>query len=378
MKFTEIPSHEKEKRLLRQMVSDRRIPHALLLHGPAGTGKFMLARAFAQYVHCVSPGVDGEPCGVCASCRQHNSFNHPDIAYVFPVVKNEGNKRPISEDFMEDFRDYIGRNPFMDFEKWAGYFDKKTVRPMIYAEESKRLEERMSITALSSDWKIVLLWLPELLGEEAANKLLKLIEEPSDGSLFVLVSNDAASILPTIRSRCRPLEVGRLADADIAEWLAAHLAMDSAEAMAVAHVAEGSVNAALKSLDAASVSRMYFDLFVRLMRLAYMRDVKGMKEWGGAVAELGRESAVRFFEYCTRLIRENFIYNFQIADLNYLNSEEEKFSRNFARFVTEKNAERIIRAMDRAAVDIAGNASAKIVCFDFAVKMIILIKEGVE
>lgn len=378
MKFSDIPSHEKEKRQLHQLISDNRIPHALLLHGSSGSGKFMLARAFAQYLHCCSPTHDGEPCGVCPSCLQHSSFNHPDVAYVFPVVKNEGGRRPLSEDFMDDFKDFTGRSPFMDFEKWTGYFDKKNVRPTIYVDESKRIEERLSVTALTSKWKIVILWLPELMGEEAANKLLKLIEEPAEGTVFILVSNNAAAILPTIRSRCRPLEVSRLADRDVAVWLCDRLSMDETEAKSVAHVAEGNVNAALRGLDAASRSRMYFDLFVRLMRLAYMRDVKGMKEWGTAVADLGREGAVRFFTYCTRLIRENFIYNFHVGDLNYLNSEEEKFSRNFARFITEKNAERIVLCMDRAIEDIAGNANAKIVCFDFAVKMIILIKEGVE
>lgn len=375
MKFDDVPSHEKVKAQLRQMADESRIPHALLIHGPAGTGKFMLARAFARYIHCTSPTPEGEPCGACPSCLQHESFNHVDTVYVFPVVRNEGGRRPLSEDFMDEFKAFTARSPFMDFDKWAAVFEKKTVRPMIYVEESKRLEERLAVTSLVSKWKIVILWLPELLGEEAANKLLKIIEEPADGTLFILVSNDASAILPTIRSRCRPLEVGRLGDGAVASWLSGHMAMDSVEALSVAHVAEGSVNAALRGMDAASASRMYFDLFVRLMRLAYQRDVKGMKEWGAAVADLGREGAVRFYTYATRLIRENFVYNFHMPQINYLNAEEEKFSRNFARFVTEKNAERIVRAMDRASEDIAGNANAKIVNFDFAVKMIILIKE---
>lgn len=378
MRFSDIPSQESVKRQLRQLVADRRIPHALLLHGPAGSGKFMLARALAQYLHCTSPLPEGEPCGVCPSCRQHETFNHPDVVHVFPVMKNDGKKPTLSEDFMEDFKDFITKSPFMDFERWTGYLEKKTIRPVIYVDESKRLEERLSVTAMASDWKIVLLWLPEQLVDEAANKLLKLIEEPAEGTLFILVSDNPSEILPTIRSRCRPVEAVRLSDDAVASWLCSHLSIDPAEARAIAHVAEGNVNTALRSLSASSTSRMFFDLFVSLMRLAYMRDVKGLKEWSLSVADLGRDGALRFFDYSSRLIRENFIYNFRQEQLNYLTAEEEKFSRNFARFITEKNVERIIRCMDRVIVDIAGNGNAKIICFDFAVKMIILIKEGVE
>ena len=132
--------------------------------------------------------------------------------------------------------------------------------------------------------------------------------------------------------------------------------------------------AALRSMDATSVSRMFFDYFVQLMRLAYMRDVKGLKQWSADVTAMGREQEVKFYDYCQRLIRENFIYNFNCPDLVYLNRTESQFSKNFARFITENNAEKIIDVMNQASIDIAGNANGKIVNFDAAIKMIILIK----
>ena len=374
MRFSDIPSHENVKRQLHDMVADGRIPHALLLHGPAGIGKFMLARAFAQYIHCQSPTPDGEPCGKCASCLQHQSFNHVDTLYVFPVVKTDKIKAPVSDDYMQEFKDFISVSPFMDFDRWAQSFDKKNAQPVIYVSESEQLEQRLAVTTTVSKYKVVLFWLPEKMNEQTANKLLKLIEEPFSDTIFVLVSNNAAGILPTIYSRCRPIEMKRLSDDVIAEHLTTHLSVDPQDALSIAHIASGDMIAALRSMDATSVSRMFFDYFVQLMRLAYMRDVKGLKQWSADVTAMGREQEVKFYDYCQRLIRENFIYNFNCPDLVYLNRTESQFSKNFARFITENNAEKIIDVRNQASIDIAGNANGKIVNFDAAIKMIILIK----
>lgn len=374
MKFNDIPSHENVKRQLRDMVADGRVPHALLLHGPSGTGKFMLARAFAQYLHCEHPTADGEPCEECRACLQHRSFNHVDTRYVFPVVKTDKIKEPVSDDYLDEFREFITGSPFMDFDRWASSFDKKNAQPIIYVYESAELERRLAVSATASRYKITVMWLPEKMNEQAANKLLKLIEEPFPDTVFILVSNDASSILPTIKSRCRPIEVTRLDDASVASFLTSRLAMDKQDALALAHIASGNVNAALKSVDATSVSRMFFDYFVQLMRLAYQRDVKGLKQWSADVTAMGREQEVKFYDYCQRLIRENFVFNLHVDELTYMNRTESQFSERFARFITERNAEYIIRQMNRASADIAGNANGKIVNFDFAIKMIILIK----
>lgn len=378
MKFADIPSHDNVKAQLRQMVADGRMPHALLLHGPSGIGKFSMARALVQYLHCQSPTPGGEPCGECPSCVQHANFNHIDTQYVFPVIKTDKFKTPVSADFMDEFKAFVKSSPYMDSDRWATDLgkavDKKNAQPAIYVYESESLERSMAMSAARSAYKAAIIWLPEKMNEQTANKLLKLIEEPAEGAIFVLVSDDASAILPTIRSRCRPIEMNRLPDAVVADWLTVRLGMDPTDALSLAHISEGNINAAVRATDATSSTRMFFDLFVDLMRKAYMRDVAALRRWSADVAALGRETEVRFYAYCTRLIRENFIYNFNLPQISYLNREETQFSRNFARFIHEGNAERIIARMDRAAADIAGNANGKIVNFDFAIKMIILIK----
>lgn len=374
MKFSDVPSHDNIKTRLRDMVSDGRIPHAILLHGPAGIGKMALARAFAQYLHCERPTPGGDACGVCPSCRQHESFNHVDTLYVFPVVKTDKIKAPISDDYLAEFKQFVTSDMFMDFEKWTATFDKKNAQPVIYVSESEALERRLSVTTTASRYKIVLIWLPEKMNEQTANKLLKLIEEPFSDTIFILVSNDASAILPTIYSRCRPMEMLRLSDAAVAGFLTENRGVDPQDAMALAHIANGSISAALREMDATRVSRMFFDLFVGLMRKAYQRNVKELKEWSSDVTALGREQEIKFYDYCQRLIRENFIYNFGIPSLNYLNTAEQQFSKNFARFITERNAETLIRVMNEAATDIAGNANGKVVNFDLAIKIIMLLK----
>lgn len=374
MKFSQIPEHDNVKRQLIDMVEDDRIPHALLLHGPSGSGKFLLARAMAQYIHCENPDADGESCGRCRACIQHDTFNHIDTHFVFPVVKTEKIKAPVSDDYIDEFRSLMKTSPYMDFEKWAQMFDKKNAQPIIYVSESELLERRLSVTTAGSRYKVVIIWLPEKMNEQAANKLLKIIEEPFHDTIFILVSDEAASILPTIYSRCRPIELRRLSDQAVASILEHRAAMDATDALALAHIAEGDVNRALRSLDATSSSRMFFDYFITLMRRAYQRDVKELKKWANDIAALGREQQLKFYDYAQRLIRENFIYNFSMPSLNYLTTDEQKFSRNFARFISENNAEKIIQAMNQAQEDIAGNANGKIVNFDFAIKMIIYIK----
>lgn len=374
MKFSDIPGHDTAKARLRSMADSGHLPHALLISSPEGAGEMMLARAFVQYLHCTDRTPDGDSCGKCPSCIQHQSFNHVDTHYVFPVLKKKSGGPTLSDDYMPEWRRLLTENQWMDQRVWPEMLGKPDGQPRIYVDDADELRRKLSFTARVSQHKVALIWLPEKLMEATANKLLKLLEEPAEDVVFVLVSNDPGRILPTIYSRTQRLELRRFSDAAVASVLMDIYGVSQADAMAVAHNAEGNVSVAMAAMKSAETDRRFLDLFMSLMRLAYGRKVAELKTWSEKVAELGRDSESRFLCYCERMVRENFILNLQQPGLNYLDSAEQAFSARFCPFINSKNVEKMIAELERARIDIEGNGNAKIVLFDMAIQIIMLLR----
>lgn len=374
MKFSDIPAHDDVKRQLTDMVDDDRMPHALLLEGKSGIGKMMLARALAQYIHCTNRN-DGDSCGRCPSCLQHQSFNHIDTHFSFPVIKPKGKTGAvISDDWIEQWREFIMQSPYMEMNSWVDMLGNANAQPVIYADESLALIRKLNLTSHASRFKIVLMWLPERMNEACANKLLKLLEEPHDDTLFIMVSNEPAKILPTIYSRLRRIEVKRLPDTVVASYLQERYGVDDAAAAGLARLAEGSIPEGVRRLSSSDESRQFLEMYMSMMRLAYQKKVGAMRKWSNDAADFGREKSCRFLEYCERLTGENYIYNLHNPQLVLLDNEEGRFSANFARFINERNVERLRTLFIEARRDIAGNANAKIVFFDMAVSIILCLK----
>lgn len=371
MKFSDIPSHESVKERLRALVDNDRLPHALLLHGRPGVGKMMMARALAQYIHC-SDRQGGDSCGRCPACLQHASFNHVDTHFSFPVVKRKGKTTTTSDDWIEEWREFLTENPYCDFKEWLQKLDNINGQPRIYVEESAELLRKLSFTSRTGR-QLVLMWLPERMGVEAANKMLKLIEEPLGDTMFILVSNDAEGILPTIMSRLQRIEMLRLPDDVVARYLVENHNIAATQAHSVAHLADGSIIDATYRVNNYARQEQYLELFMRLMRLAYQKKVGDLKAWSIEVASLGREGAVDFLTYCIEQIRENFIYHLHECNLTFMTVDEEKFARNFHRFINERNVLELTQRFENSIKDIQANANAKIELFDLAVRVIILL-----
>ncbi len=378
MRFADIPYHDDVKRRLREMVDSNHIPHALLLEGPAGCGKFALARALAQYIHCTARTPEGDACGRCPACIQHASFGHIDTHFSFPVLKRKSGQTTISDDYLSEFKQFLADSPYMDFDRWLSMLGNPNGQPLIYVDEASALLERMNRTARQSKYKIVLMWLPERMQEAAANKLLKLVEEPYPDTLFVMVSDNAKEILPTIYSRTQRIPMRCYTEPEIRDILMKNHGIDDMEAETVAPLADGNMTAALKMAGDDTGKAMFLDLFMELMRKAYMRQVGDLRKWSAKVADMGREGTIRFYDYCARLVRENFILNIGDLRLVSMTPAEIEFSRRFSPFINVMNVERIFSILTAARNDTMLNGNGKIIAFDLAVKMILLIKQGQE
>lgn len=377
MRFSDIPGHEEVKTRLRQLVDEQHIPHALLLEGPEGVGKHALARAFLQYVSCRNRH-DGDSCGQCPACVQHGNMQYIDAVYTFPYVKLKGerpDKLTLASDYMTEFIEFVKESPYMDATVWHQYLGEPNSKPQIFVGEAAELVRRLSYAPRLSKYNMVLMWQADSLRDDAANKLLKIIEEPPGDAVIVMTSAKPGNILPTIYSRVQRVKVKRLSDDDIAAWMVDKCSVDPETAADLAPLAQGSFIEATRRIANKDNSVRYLEYFISLMRLAYKRDIAALKDWSFKLATLTRDEIVAFLEYMAVMIRENFVANLNRPPLNLMNKNESDFSRNFARFINERNVEALFDATSRAISDIRSNVNPKIVLFDLSITVILKLKE---
>lgn len=381
MRFCDIIGQETEKRQLRQAVLEGRIPHAQLFAGPAGVGKLALALAYAQYVSC-SNRDEHDSCGTCPTCLQFNKLQHPDLHFVFPIIK--GDDGDVCDAFADKWRGLLTEQRYFDIDDWYRVLGTETKQGMIYEKESGEIMRKLSLKSFSGGYKIMIIWQPEKMNATCANKILKLLEEPPTKTLFLLVSEHPEQLLSTIISRVQEVRVPRLSEHDIAAGLqTVYTWLSDQEAKTVAHMANGSYLAALKIMSESEESKGYFDDFVALMRNAWLVGQKKdysallkLRQWSYDMADskVGREKQKAFLQYAQRQIRENYIYNFHCADMNYQTEAESQFSSKFAPFIHDSNVERMMNELGKAEQQIAQNGNAKIIFFDLCLQMIVLVK----
>ena len=371
--WCDIIGQEEVKQHLMRLLAENKLPHAIMLCGPRGAGKLPLALAFAQMLLCQHPTEDGA-CGNCSDCHMSSLWAHPDLHFTFPVYKAKSSDHPISDDYLQQWREQISRTPYFDTEDWLEDIGAENQQVVIYVQESDNLQKKLALKSSQGGRKVVIIWLPERMNEQTGNKLLKLIEEPPVGTHFLLVSQEPDLVLGTIQSRVQRINVPALPEQVISQALQERYAMPQDNANLLAHIAQGSYTEALKRMQRDSEQQQFFDLFVQLMRHSYARRIKEMHLWSLAVSELGRERQKRMLEYFQQQLRENFIYNFHQPQMNFLGREEENFSTRFAPFINERNVVGIMNVLSDAQRDIAQNVSPRMVFFDLALKMIVLLK----
>lgn len=373
MKFSDVIGQDEVKQRLRQMVAEERVPHALMFCGPQGSGKMALALAFASYLLCGNRA-DGDPCGGCQQCLMAERLSHPDLHFSYPVIRPSGTgseHKMSSEDFAAEWREMLLQGPYFTMDKWLAAMGAANQQALMGVGESDLLLKRLSLKSSQGGYKVVVMWLPERMNGECANKILKLLEEPPQQTVFVMVCEEPGRLLDTIRSRAQRIDIRRIGDGAIERALVERRGIDAEAARRLARAAGGSWLAALDELDADSEKRQFLDMFISLMRLAYMRKIKDLRKWSDTAAALGREKQRRMLAYFLRLVRENFMYNFHNPQLCYMTRDEENFARNFAPYINEANVLEMSALMNTAMRDIGQNANAKIVFFDMATNIIV-------
>ncbi|MBR4434029.1 MAG: DNA polymerase III subunit delta, partial [Bacteroidaceae bacterium] len=319
-------------------------------------------------------------CGHCPACVKMNKLVHPDVHFMMPVFKRESGRNadtyPQSDDFIYDFRDALLANPYLELGEWMHAAGAENQQGELYAAQANELIRKLSFRSSEGGRRVVIVWMPERMNESCANKLLKLIEEPPSETVILMVSDDAERVLPTIQSRTLRINFRPLSEVEIAQALTERYSLAADVAAELAHTAGGSWTRAMHLLDAEDDTRLYTELFIRLMRLAYGRKLKELKDWSDEVAKIGRASQREFLAYAQRMTRESFVANFRTPALNYMNNDEAAFTARFAPFVDEGNIMGITELLADAQRDIEGNVNAKMVFFDLSLRMIILLRQS--
>ena len=361
--FREVIGQEEVQQRLLQMVSEDRLPHAVMFCGQPGIGKLALAVAFG----CHLLGEDNP---------MVKNLQHPDLHFTYPTIKlpSMGSDHiPVSDDFAREWHELLMQGAYFSMDDWLTAMGAENQQAIITAGESDELVRKLSLKSSQGGYKVSIIWLPERMNIACANKLLKLIEEPPQQTVFLMACEEPDKLLETIRSRVQRIDVKKIPTETISQALVERRGIDPEQALRISRLANGSWLKALRELQSGTENEQFLDLFIQLMRQAYKRDVRSMKEWSDTMAAFGREKQKRFLTYFLHMVRESFMYNFRQPDLCYMTQAEENFARNFARFINEANILPITDLVNLAIRDIGQNANSKIVFFDLALQMIVLL-----
>ena len=370
MKFADIIGQSALKRHLAESIDRGRISHAQLFTGSAGTGALPLAIAYAQYLNCPNRK-DGDSCGECPSCRQTAELAHPDLHFVFPVNK-QGKKSGevvLSAEFMPRWRECVASTGgyFTPQQRYDRLDLGKTLRGMISAKEADEIIRRLSFKSFESEYKIMLIWLPETMNDEAANKILKILEEPWEKTIFLMVSERPDLLLPTIISRTQEVAVPRLAIEDLMPMVEG----DEQQRRNMARLAAGDLieMRRLAGGEEDAVRKESFDLFCRLMRLSYNDKHLELIDWADEVATLTREQQRSMLRHAARLLRESYMLHAGLGSISYLWGEEAAFCNKFAPFIGNQNIEFLIGEIEQVMRQVSQNGNPRIIFTHFALSV---------
>lgn len=361
MFFRDIAGKESVKKNLTKAVDSGRIPHAQLFLGKEGSGALPMALAFASYIQCQNR-TDGDSCGVCSHCIKSHKLIHPDIHFSFPVVKFGDKKRAdtTSDDFLPKWREIIKTNPDMNTSDWLQHIDADNNLPNINVKECNDIMHKLNMMSFESDNKILIMWLPEYLHNEG-NRLLKLIEEPTDNTFIILVAENQDMILQTILSRCQLVKIPLYENYEISNFLSEKYGINDEQAIQFANLADGNINAA--SNIAKNEATDFSEMLISWLRVAYKSDAVEINEWIKGISEMDKDDQKNFFEYGLHFFRQ-YLYRMLTKTENVqLTVKELDVAVKMEKIISPSKAEIIITLLNDAIENINRNINLRIMLF---------------
>ena len=372
MQFSDIPNQTAVKDLLRQSVARQHVAHAQLFRGSEGGAALALALAYAQFLNCEQRGPDApDSCGHCPACTKIAKLAHPDVNFIVPVTTTKAvSKDAVSSKFMAEWRSFVLANPYQGLNDWMQHIGAENKQGNISKDEAVQILKLVSLKAFEARFKIVVLWLPELMQGPAANAVLKLLEEPPPATIFLLVSHAPERLLPTIISRVQPVVVRPYSEDDLAAYLHDKYELSRVKARQVAQLAEGSLGNALASRDK-DADHDYFAFFSGWMRLCfnYHKEAGKLLKMSEQFQKLGRENQKELLSYALGLLRKVLLFGIDPAFVPHLPADEQKFVAGFAQFVSPRNADQLTQELTDAHYHIERNANPRMVFVDSSLRL---------
>ncbi len=403
MQFSNIIGQQAVRQQLAELVQHNRLSHALLFIGKEGSGSLLLALSFAQYIVCekvngrqsavssqqlgpslfgnpepeirnIKPEIVNDSCGVCSACLKAKQLVHPDIHFSYPTVTKKPGEKPVATDFITDWREFIKLSPYGNLFDWIEQIkEKENSQGKITAEECNDIIRKLSLKSFESEYKILIMWMPEMLGAEG-NKLLKLIEEPPPNTLFILVTENEAQVLQTIVSRCQLIKIPALETKEIEEALISRNKTEPAIARQVASVSEGNYHEALQLVQHAeedwqSLLREWLNAILKTGPVAQTK-------WVEEISRLGREKQKQFLRYFNHLLEQAIHYRIMGEKLN-IGEKERDFAERLNKIAGIEQHQAIIEELDRASYYIERNAHGKMLFHALTIKLYHIIQDKI-
>jgi len=371
MLFKEIIGNNSVKKQLIEAVRNNRISHAQLFSGKSGSAKLALALAYAQFLNCENrSAVDS--CGICSSCLKFNNLSHPDLHLVIPVLKTKEVQKPVSDHFIGQWRNFIINNYYGSLNGWIDSFgteNKSGQQGAIYKDEANNIHKKLSLKNYEAEYRVVLIWMPERMNLEVSNKLLKLFEEPPKGTIFLLVTENATRLLPTIISRLQTIKIADFTSEDIVNHFGDKV-LSLEKAKQLRNLTNADLGKITQILEDKEGELDLFTDFSVWMRLTYKMDVQGISKWVDNLSLKGRKQQNLFLSYAIKMVRECLIYNFASNTLLKTNENEFAFLTKFSPFIHEENSVMITEKLEESIKAINRNANAKILFFELSLQMV--------